>query len=402
MKNKIPPPITKYLIFLALIPILLIACNNGNSLNPIIWAEYFNSNRAISITGPEVIDVKAGETPTDTYTITYRNGNSAELSAEEVFADLDTNKSGVQNIKISRDGASLDVTVFVYDFGQKEITTEMAKRITEELTSGNPDLTALKFVQGYNILIEQEGLNEGPVYIQNEQTVNIPGNGPVTFTPVWGNNLFRGPADFRLLKLAGEEGNPVDSIFAIEANNIIVEYINGELSGLNSSVSNNVINGIKITGTDVILRDAELYLSSSITPPENRTLVALNIDAEGVLIEDVGLHGFETGVLISENASGTIRNVDFSGPCIINTENKLPEINLTGCTATMYDGATADVVIRCPEGLKTDAENWISSQQVANPGLIFGIEILQDVGIGGAEIEDWEEVIIDGGKVTMD
>ena len=174
------------------------------------------------------------------------------------------------------------------------------------------------------------------------------------------------------------------------------------LYGATISSGDNVINGIKITGTDVILRDAELYLSSSITPPENRTLVALNIDAEGVLIEDVGLHGFETGVLISENASGTIRNVDFSGPCIINTENKLPEINLTGCTATMYDGATADVVIRCPEGLKTDAENWISSQQVANPGLIFGIEILQDVGIGGAEIEDWEEVIIDGGKVTMD
>ncbi len=326
------------------------------------------------------------------------------MTLAELVPELDTSSPGVKSVSIREGGASLDVAVYVYDHTLSEITSIMRESIESEmaklLTEGSPDLSILNDIcSGLYILLDQEGLSDGPVSIQTSQTIDdddnpmIPPEVQYEFKPVWENNTFRGSSDRIELLMNGSNKNAWESFITVDASCIVLDNIVGRLTKLNQSAGLPVVNGFQINGSDVEFRDS--LISSSVE--YGGETIGISMEGKDTLISNVRISGFDTSLNIYENASGRIENSSFDSPVVVRAVFSVPDVSISGCTSRS-ESSNPDVVLLVSDSTLSEAEDWAEEQKVRNPSLVFGYQEVEEedveLGIDASIIKNWEEVVV--------
>ena len=308
----------------------------------------------------------------------------ASLAADKTIFE----KSGItEDVLLKEGGAEAYTDIFVYDI----TLSEMQEKMTEMITSGQGS-ELRNFCDGAYVLVDENSLAKGPLIA--DESIAIPGESYSAFYDTY----FRGSKDIANALFSGGI-NSWDTMADIEADEITLDNIRATLVALNGSASRNEVNGIRVSGTEAVIRNSSIGNAIS---DDTKVFYGIYIKNNGsAKIRDNEITGFDIAIAV-KGGEASISNVSFDGVIEIMIDNvsDFNKISLEGCTAqNNRDEIKHDVVVIGKKDVvgpdSAEAKAWFENMMSLNPDLVFGYT--NELEIGGAEIEGWKPV--DGGDV---
>ena len=348
--------------------------------------------RALRISADEAYDIRLGDQTAmdaETIEVLYSDGSTKMRSIASLAADKTIfEKSGItEDVLLKEGGAEAYTDIFVYDI----TLSEMQEKMTEMIASGQGS-ELRNFCDGAYVLVDENSLAKGPLIAV--ESIAIPGESYSAFYDTY----FRGSKDIANALFSGGI-NSWDTMADIEADEITLDNIRATLVALNGSASRNEVNGIRVSGTEAVIRNSSIGNAIS---DDTKVFYGIYIKNNGsAKIRDNEITGFDIAIAV-KGGEASISNVSFDGVIEIMIDNvsDFNKISLEGCTAqNNRDEIKHDVVVIGKKDVvgpdSAEAKAWFENMMSLNPDLVFGYT--NELEIGGAEIEGWKPV--DGGDV---
>lgn len=350
--------------------------------------------RALRISADEAYDIRLGDQTAmdaEIIEVLYSDGRTELRSIASLVADksIFENPGITEDVLLQEGGAKAYADIFIYDITLSEMQEEM----NEMLTSDQGD-ELRDFCGGAYVLVDEDSLAKGP--LTAAESIAIPWLGKSY--PAFYKTYFRGSKDIANALFSGGI-NSWDTMADIEADEITLDNIRATLVALNGSASRNEVNGIRVSGTEAVIRNSSIGNAIS---NDSKVFYGIYVDEEGsAKINDNEITGFDIAIAV-KGGEASISNVSFDGVIEIMIDNvsDFNKISLEGCTAqNNRDEIKHDVVVIGKKDVvgpdSAEAKAWFEKMMSLNPDLVFGYT--NELEIGGAEIEGWKPV--DGGDV---
>lgn len=349
--------------------------------------------RALRISADEAYDIRLGDQTAmdaEIIEVLYSDGRTELRSIASLVADksIFENPGITEDVLLQEGGAKAYADIFVYDI----TLSEMQDKITEMIASeqGNE---LRNFCDGAYVLVDEDSLAKGPLTAAGSITIQGIGS-----YEAFHNTYFRGSEEITNAPFGGGIGS-WDTMADIEAEKITFDNIRATLVALNGSASLNEVNGIRVSGTEAVIRNSSIGNAIS---NDSKVFYGIYVDEEGSAeINDNEITGFDIAIAV-KGGEASISNVSFDGviAIMIDDVSDFDKISLEGCTAqNNRDEIKHDVVVIGKEAVvgpdSAEANAWFEKMKSLNPDLVFGPA--SELEIGGAEIEGWKPV--DGGDV---
>lgn len=284
---------------------------------------------------------------------------------------------------LRKGGAKAYADIFVYDITLSEMQDKITEMIASEQWS-----ELRNFCDGAYVLVDEDSLAKGP----------LTATGSIGSYQVFYNTYFRGSEEITNALFGGGIGS-WDTMADIEADEITFDNIRATLVALNGSASLNEVNGIRVSGTEAVIRNSSIGNAIS---NDSKVFYGIYVDEEGSAeINDNEITGFDIAIAV-KGGEASISNVSFDGviAIMIDEVSDFDKITLMGCTAQNDKTEREhDVIIVGKDDVvgpdSAQANAWFEKMMELNPDLVFGYT--NELEIGGSTIEGWKPV--DGGNV---